>query len=113
MKPSIQTVAHTNELAAINSKVIADGETLPAVKLRDGSTVQTGTVAAMLVNIAAYNRGERGEVERQLELAVPTLFKVGLFDLFPVEEWLRGDNPGRALLGALAARHLADQANNT
>ncbi|VEB44806.1 Uncharacterised protein [Chromobacterium violaceum] len=82
-------VQHTEALSSINRKVIADGEALPAVKLRDGSTVQTGTVATMLVNIAAYNRGERGEVENQLELAVPTLFKVGLFDLFPPEEWTR------------------------
>lgn len=106
-------VQHTEALSAINRKVIADGETLPAVKLRDGSTVQTGTVAAMLVNIAAYNQGQRGEVERQLELSVPTLFKVGLFDLFPIEEWARGDNPGRRLVGELARRWQADQVGNT
>ncbi|MBA8734534.1 DUF7709 family protein [Chromobacterium violaceum] len=106
-------VQHTEALSAINRKVIADGETLPAVKLRDGSTVQTGTVATMLVNIAAYNRGERGEVENQLELAVPTLFKVGLFDLFPPEEWTRGDNPGRKLVGELAGRWLAGPTENT
>ncbi|MEN7429769.1 hypothetical protein VA599_03375 [Chromobacterium sp. TRC.1.1.SA] len=106
-------VQHTEALSAINRKVIADGETLPAVKLRDGSTVQTGTVAAMLVNIAAYNQGERGEVERQLELAVPTLFKVGLFDLFPPEEWIRAGNPGRQLVGKMASRWQAGQSNNT
>ncbi|OHX13032.1 DUF7709 family protein [Chromobacterium sphagni] len=113
MSQNAQTIDHTGELAAINSKVIADGETLPAVKLRDGSTVQTGTVAAMLVNIAAYNQGERGEVERQLQLAIPTLIKVGLFQLFPAEEWIRGDNPGRTLLGEMTERYLADQASNT
>ena len=106
-------VQHTEALSAINRKVIADGETLPAVKLRDGSTVQTGTVAAMLVNIAAYNQGERGEVERQLELAVPTLFKVGLFDLFPPEEWIRAGNSGRQLVGEMASRWQAGQSNNT
>ena len=106
-------VQHTEALSAINRKVIADGETLPAVKLRDGSTVQTGTIAAMLVNIAAYNQGERGEVERQLELAVPTLFKVGLFDLFPPEEWLRAGNPGRQLVGEMASRWQAGQSDNT
>ena len=102
-------IEHTAALSSINQKILADGETLPAVKLNDGSTVQTGTVATMLVNISNYNRGERGDVERQLELAVPTLFKVGLFDLFPVEAWIQGDNPGRSLVGQLAGRWLADQ----
>ncbi|MBX9345616.1 DUF7709 family protein [Chromobacterium piscinae] len=106
-------VQHTEALSVINRKVIADGETLPAVKLRDGSTVQTGTVATMLLNIAAYNQGERGEVERQLELAVPTLFKVGLFDLFPPEEWIRAGNPGRQLVGEMASRWQAGQSKNT
>ncbi|POZ64006.1 DUF7709 family protein [Chromobacterium alticapitis] len=106
-------VEHTEALSAVNRKVIADGETLPAVKLRDGSMVQTGTVAAMLVNIAAYNQGERGEVVRQLELAVPTLFKVGLFDLFPIEEWRKGDNPGRRLVGELAQDWQTRQTENT
>lgn len=48
--------------------------------LNDGIVVQTGTAANMLRNI------ERGAVE------VPTLIKVGLFDLFSVEEWLQGNN---------------------
>ncbi|MCF7221373.1 DUF7709 family protein [Marilutibacter chinensis] len=98
---------HTADLAGINRKIVADGETLPAVKLRDGSTVQTGTVATMLHNIALYNAGERGEVERQLELAVPTLVKVGLFELFPPREWLAGDNPGRRFVGLRAQALLA------
>ncbi|RPE79643.1 DUF7709 family protein [Vulcaniibacterium tengchongense] len=98
------TPAHTAELAAVNRKIVAEGESLPAVKLRDGSTVQTGTVATMLHNIALYNAGERGEVERQLALAVPTLFKVGLFELFAPEEWVRGDNPGRRYVGEQALR---------
>ncbi|AUH49916.1 hypothetical protein CXB49_03240 [Chromobacterium sp. ATCC 53434] len=109
MKP----VEHTRDLSEINRKVIADGETLPAVRLRDGSMVQTGTVATMLVNIAAYNRGERGEIEQQLELAVPTLFKVGLFELFRPEEWTGGDNPGRRLVGEMAERWLARQEEKT
>ncbi|MGL4586245.1 MAG: DUF7709 family protein [Acinetobacter ursingii] len=28
-------------------------------------------------------------------LVIPTLFKVNLFDPFPVEEWINGENPGR------------------
>lgn len=91
----------------MNAKIVADGQHLPAVQLKDGSVVQTGTVATMLQNIAAYNAGARGQVERELELAVPTLFKVGLFALFTPQEWVQGTNPGRALVGRLALDHLA------
>lgn len=97
------TLSH---LAQVNQKILAEGEQLPAVKLRDGTTVQTGTVASMLHNVARYNRGERGEVERELELSVPTLIKVGLFDLFSVEDWLAGTNPGRRFVGLAAQKHL-------
>ena len=95
---------HTDALKAINEQLVADGETLPAVRLKDGSRVQTGTVAMMLENIRRYDAGERGDVERQLELAIPTLYKVGLFDLFPPEEWTRGGSPGRRFLGEAALR---------
>ena len=93
-------------LAAINQKILADGETLPLVQLKDGSKVQTGTVATMLRNIELYNAGERGDIEQQLEAAIPTVAKVGLFDLFPPAEWMAGDNQGRRLVGALAAKYL-------
>lgn len=65
---------------------------------------QTGTVGAMLQNILRYNAGERGAVEEELRLAVPTLMKIGLFGLFPPEAWIAGDNPGRTFLGLQAAR---------
>jgi hypothetical protein len=96
-----------NDLATINQKILADGESLPMVQLKDGSKVQTGTVATMLRNIELYNAGERGDIEQQLEAAIPTVVKVGLFDLFPPEEWIACDNPGRRLVGTLAARYLA------
>lgn len=91
--------SNNQELAQANQKVVAEGEYLPEVRLKDGSRVQTGTVATMLANIQRYNNGERGEVEAELKLAIPTLLKVGLFDLFTVEEWIQGDNPGRRYLG--------------
>jgi hypothetical protein len=96
-----------NELAAINQKILAAGESLPLVQLKDGSKVQTGTVATMLRNIELYNAGERGEIEKELEAAIPTVAKVGLFDLFPPEEWIAGNNQGRRLVGTLAAQYLA------
>ena len=93
---------NTRSLASVSQKAVAPGEVLPAVRLQDGTLVQTGTVAAMLKNVQASNAGARGEVERDLLLAVPTLIKLGLFELFPVEDWLTGVNPGRRFLGLAA-----------
>lgn len=98
---------HTAELRSVNTKILAEGESLPTVALKDGSQVQTGTVATMLMNIRLYNEGARGQVERELELALPTLFKVGLFDLFAPDDWIAtASNPGRALVGRLAKAYL-------
>ena len=97
------------ELAQANRKIVREDQRLPTVTLKDGTRVQTGTVATLLYNIALYNDGVRGSVERELELAIPTLFKVGLFDLFPPVEWVDGRNPGRTLVGKLALAY-ADEA---
>ena len=102
-------VEHTNELASINQKIASEGEVLPTVQLKDGSRAQTGTVATMLLNVELYNKGQRGEIERELELAVPTLVKVGLFDLFTPQEWSSATNPGRSFVGELAKRYLASR----
>ncbi|MEN4984266.1 DUF7709 family protein [Acinetobacter modestus] len=103
------TIIGTQELAEINQKVVQDGEVLPQVKLKDGSRVQTGTVATMLHNINLYNAGVRGGVEEELILAIPTLFKVGMFDLFSADEWINGTNAGRRFVGEQAKQFLADQ----
>lgn len=94
------------DLSVINQKIITAGEQLPLVKLKDGSAVQTGTVAAMLHNVRLYNDGERGDIVLQLEAAIPTLVKVGLFDLFSIDEWINGDNAGRRLVGFKAQEFL-------
>lgn len=83
-------VAGLDQLSVINQKVVGEGEVLPQVVLKDGSQVQTGTVATMLHNIELYNAGQRGQIEEELKIAIPTLIKVGLFDLFEVEEWIKG-----------------------
>lgn len=101
------SVENTEQLAAVNQKVVGDGEVLPSVHLKDGSKVQTGTVATMLYNINLYNSGERGLVEKELELTIPTLVKVGMFDLFSVDEWVAGTNPGRRFVGQCAKNYLA------
>ncbi|MCU4369542.1 DUF7709 family protein [Acinetobacter courvalinii] len=98
----MSTIKGTQELSEVNQKVVQEGEVLPQVKLKDGSRVQTGTVATMLHNINLYNAGVRGAIEEELSLAVPTLFKVGMFDLFSVEEWINGTNAGRKFVGERA-----------
>jgi hypothetical protein len=105
----MSSIQNSNELSNINQKIIQDGEVLPAVKLKDGSTVQTGTVATMLHNIDLYNSGIRGEIEQELILAIPTLVKVGLFDLFSPDEWMSGSNPGRCFVGEKAKQFLDEK----
>ena len=105
----MSSIQNLNELSNINQKIIQEGEVLPAVTLKDGSKVQTGTVATMLHNIDLYNQGSRGEVEQELILAIPTLAKVGLFDLFSPDEWISGGNPGRRFVGEKAKQFLASQ----
>lgn len=103
------TPENTEQLSAINKKIIADGESLPIVELRDGSKVQTGTVATMLHNVTLYNEGARGTIEQELELSVSTLIKVGLFDLFSPAEWISGENPGRRFVGEKAKAYFDRQ----
>lgn len=104
-----EDVDNTSELAGVNDKIVAEGEAFAATRLKDGSRVQTGTVATMLHNIELYNAGERGQIERELELAIPTLAKIGLFDLFPPEEWASAHNSGRAFRGKLAQEYFVKQ----
>ncbi|GAA5018015.1 hypothetical protein GCM10023206_31230 [Acinetobacter puyangensis] len=104
-------ISGSDQLSQINHKVVEDGEVLPQVTLKDGSRVQTGTVATMLHNIALYNRYEhdaaqRSAVEQELKVAVPTLVKIGLFDLFDVDEWIQGENAGRTFVGVQAKAYL-------
>jgi len=75
-------------LAATNQRIVTPGWIQPVVRLKDGSVVQTGTVAAMLHNVARSHAGERLAVEAELEIAIPAVITVGLFDLFPVDEWI-------------------------
>ena len=105
----MSSIQNSNQLSSINQKIIQGGEVLPAVTLKDGTKVQTGTVATMLHNIDLYNQGLREEVEQELILAIPTLIKVGLFDLFSPDEWISGDNLGRRFVGEKAKQFLASQ----
>ncbi|KAI1379615.1 hypothetical protein F4677DRAFT_442590 [Hypoxylon crocopeplum] len=95
-----------SKLAALNSSTL--GVKMPEITLPDGSKVQTGTVGALLVNIRTYNEAHRtGDNDKMAQLAesmratLPLLDKVGLFDLFGPEEWIRGDNEGRKAVGKM------------
>ncbi len=101
-----ENVSNIDELARINQKILAQGESLPTVQLKDGTTVQTGTVATLLHNINLYNLSKSEKVQNELKLAIPTLFKIGLFDLFPPHEWLNTSNEGRKFVGNAALEYL-------
>ncbi|OTA99781.1 hypothetical protein M426DRAFT_324851 [Hypoxylon sp. CI-4A] len=102
-----------SKLAALNSATL--GAQMPQITLADGSKVQTGTVGAMLINIRAYNAAQKaGELdklpplEEALRVTLPLLDKVGMFELFKPEEWINGDNNGRALVGRMYQQYKLD-----
>ena len=47
-------------------------------------------------------------LEGSFEAALPTIFKAGLFDLFPPAEWIAGSrrSPGKARVGEMALDYL-------
>lgn len=95
-----------DDLQAINNKTLGtDAKSFPVVTLPNGDKVPTGTVGALLVNLRAYDAGDdeqRKSLEPAIRAALPVLKNVGMFGLFPPEEWIRGGSPGRALVGRLA-----------
>ncbi len=112
MRGKILSEQTNKALKDINQKIIKTGEELPEVILKDGSKVQTGTVATMLYNIDLYNKlpsdsAEREKIQYELVQAVPTLIKVGLFALFSPEEWISGNNAGRRVVGIEAKKLLS------
>lgn len=106
------------ELARLNSATL--GAEMPEVTLANGDKVQTGTVGALLRNISAYDeligqlnstntevrkqdlQAEVFKYESMLKAPLPLLQKVGLFSLFPPEEWVSGGSPGRKFVGCCA-----------
>ena len=42
------------------------------------------------------------DLERQIRAALPVLVKVGMFNLFSVEEWEAGKSEGRKMVGRVA-----------
>ncbi|WP_418655305.1 DUF7709 family protein [Acinetobacter ursingii] len=56
-------------------------------------------IEKIISSLSLYKKA--GE-KQELILVIPTLFKVSLFDLFPVEEWINGENQGRKIFGKQA-----------
>ena len=106
---------NTASLSQINNRVLAAGQSFIPVTLKDGSTIQTGTVGALMHNIGEYNATTDEEKRRQLaadmEAAVPLLMKIGLIgSLFSVDDWCaEGGSDGRRLVGALAKKRMEQQ----
>ncbi|MEB5476130.1 DUF7709 family protein [Acinetobacter pollinis] len=99
-------MVNNKKLSKVNQKVLQESQSFPTVKLKDGTPVQTGTVAALLYNIQLYNQGERGPIEEEMRLAIPILFKIGFFELFPPNEWISKENFGRNFVGHAAQAYL-------
>lgn len=103
-----KNIGHTDALAGINQRIVSAGEILPAVRLAAGSRVQMGTVAAMLRNVQRFNDGERGQVEVELRMAIPTMTNVGLSEFFSPDEWIGNTgNAARRFVGECAKAYLS------
>ncbi|KAI1460370.1 hypothetical protein F4805DRAFT_391422 [Annulohypoxylon moriforme] len=103
-----------SKLAALNSATL--GAEMPQITLPDGTKVQTGTMGALLINIRTYNEAYKAgdkdklsQLEEAMRVTLPLLDKVGMFDLFPPEEWIQGDNEGRKVVGKLYQQSKLEQ----
>ena len=97
------------KLQNASNRLAAEGHSFPQVRLQDGTVVQTGTVAALIQNIARYAAGERGTVEDEMRAAIPTVHRAGLFNVFPPEDWASATNPGRAFVGQEAKKFFEER----
>ncbi|MCJ1423425.1 hypothetical protein MMC29_001308 [Sticta canariensis] len=101
-------MSETDQLGEVNNQLVAEGQSFPEATLKNGSKIRTGTLGALLNNIRRYNAGEKG-LEGHMRLAIPTVFKAGLFDLFPPDQWKSESNAGRTLVGQMGADYLEQQ----
>lgn len=44
----------------------------------------------------------KSDLEKMMEIPLPTLAKVGMLDLFPVDEWMAARSEGRKYVGRKA-----------
>ncbi|KAF2733260.1 hypothetical protein EJ04DRAFT_513353 [Polyplosphaeria fusca] len=100
-----------DKLADVNSSTL--GADMPQVTLPGGRKVQTGTVAALIVNIKLYDEivttgiieeAKKAQLEEKMAASLPVLRLSGIFDIFPPNEWIAGSSAGRKFVGELAAK---------
>lgn len=104
-------MVNNKKLSKVNQKILQENQNFPIVTLKDGTPVQTGTVAVLLYNIQRYNGGERGQIEEEMRLAIPILFKIGFFELFPPNEWISKENFGGKFCWSCSSSIFNIQAN--
>lgn len=99
-------MSSTQSLQDINNQTMGVlAKSFPIVTLPNGDKLPTGTIGALIVNIKAYDAGDehqRTALEPAIKAAIPVLRKVGMFDIFPEDDWIKGKSAGRALVGRLA-----------
>lgn len=98
-----ENLANIDELSRINEQILRQ-PTTPAKESKP-----SGTLATLLHNIDLYNLTKSEKVETEFRAAIPALVKMGLFSLFPPEEWMQGNNPGRKFVGQAALEYLQNQ----
>lgn len=109
--PGTTTLTRSNEsLQETNNKTLGTtAGAFPIVTLPDGRNLPTGTVGALLVNIKSYDEAteeQRAELEPAIQSAIPTLVKIGMFNLFTPQKWASQRSPARSLVGKLAREFL-------
>ncbi|KAK6957941.1 hypothetical protein Daesc_000731 [Daldinia eschscholtzii] len=86
------SVDRESKLAALNSATL--GAEMPQITLPDGSKVQTGTMGV-------GDKDKQAQLEDSMRATLPLLDKVGMFELFPPEDWISGNNEGRKVVGRM------------
>ena len=132
---NVQSAKHppVNEsgVLSINNRLLPPGQAFQVVTLSSGERVPTGTVAAFLFNLKAYDdiyelqaggssgssdlqeaqdslelQAKKKDIEDDIRMSLPMLRKLGLFELFGVEEWgAGGAKPGRRFVAEEARRN--------
>ncbi|KAK8246093.1 hypothetical protein IWZ00DRAFT_511800 [Phyllosticta capitalensis] len=107
---------------AVNNKLLPPGQSFHVITLSSGERVPTGTVAAFLYNLKAYDetadaaaagrleaevaQEKMAAIQDEMRLSLPLLRKLGMFELFSVEEWGSGTaKAGRRFVAKEARRN--------
>ena len=97
-----------SSLQEMNQKIVPPGQTFQPVTLPNDTKIRTGTVATLLHNIRVYDQSsdeaEETKLEREMKAAILLLKRLGMFDLFTLEEWQHGNSAGKRFVGEQAGK---------